>query len=41
MLSYRLGSVNDFHLEFKPVLSFSKPHTFSKKLEKKQKEKCI
>jgi len=29
MLSYRLGTVNDFHLEFKPVLSYSKPHTLS------------
>jgi len=29
MLSYRLGTVNDFHLEFKPVLSYSKPQTFS------------
>ena len=29
MLSYRLGTVNDFHWEFKPVLSYSKPHTFS------------
>jgi len=29
MLSYRLGTVNDFHWDFKPVLSFSKPHTFS------------
>jgi len=29
MLSYRLGMVNDFHLGFKPVLSYSKPHTFS------------
>jgi len=28
MLSYRLGTVNDFHWEFKPVLSYSKPHTF-------------
>jgi len=28
MLSYRLGMVNDFHWEFKPVLSYSKPHTF-------------
>jgi len=26
MLSYRLGTVNDFHWEFKPVLSYSKPH---------------
>jgi len=29
MLRYRLGSVNDFKWEFKPVLSYSKPHTFS------------
>ena len=29
MLSYRLGTVNDFHWEFKPVLSYRKPHTFS------------
>jgi len=29
MLSYRLGTVNDFHWEFKPVLSYSKPYTFS------------
>ena len=26
MLSYRLGTVNDFHWELKPVLSYSKPH---------------
>jgi len=26
---YRLGTVNDFHWELKPVLSYSKPHTFS------------
>jgi len=29
MLSYRLGTVNDFHWGFKPVLIYSKPHTFS------------
>jgi len=29
MLSYRLGTVIDFHWEFIPVLSYSKPHTFS------------
>jgi len=29
MLSYRLGTVNDFHWEFKPVKSYSKRHTFS------------
>jgi len=29
MLSYRLGTVNAFHLEFEPVFSNSKPHTFS------------
>ena len=29
MLIYRLGTVNDCHWEFKSVLSYSKPHTFS------------
>jgi len=29
MLSYRLGSVNDFHCGFKPVLRLGKPHSFS------------
>jgi len=29
MLSYRLGTDNDFHWEFKPALRYSKPHTFS------------
>ena len=29
MLSYRLGTVNDLHLGFKPVLSYNKPHTVS------------
>ena len=29
MLSYRLGTVNDFHWGFKLVLSYSKPYTFS------------
>jgi len=29
MVSYRLGTVNDFHLGFKPVLGYSKPHTFT------------
>ena len=24
MLNYRLGTVNDFHWKFKPVLSYSK-----------------
>jgi len=28
-LSYHLRTVNDFHWELKPVLSYSKPHTFS------------
>ena len=41
MLSYRLGTVNDFHWEYKPVLSYSKLHTFLTFLEKKKKEKCI
>ena len=29
MLSYRLGTLNDFHWGVEPVLSYSKPHTFS------------
>jgi len=42
MLSYRLGTVNDFHWEFKPVLSYSKPHTFSTFFEEeKEFKKCI
>jgi len=38
MLSYRLGTVNDFHWEFKPVVSYSKPHTFSTFLEEIKKK---
>jgi len=42
MLSYRLGTVNDFHWGFKPVLSYSKPTTFSTFLgEEKERKKCI
>ena len=42
MLSYRLSSVNDTHWEFKPVLSYSKPHTFSTCFgEEKERKKCI
>jgi len=42
MLSYRLGTVNDFHWEFKLVLSYSKPHTFSTFFgAEKRKKKCI
>ena len=29
MLSYRHGTINDFYWGFKPVLSYSKPHTSS------------
>jgi len=39
MLSYRLGSVNDFHWGFKPVLSYSKPHTFSTSLGEEKERK--
>ena len=41
-MSYRLGTVNDFHWGFKPVLSYSKPHTFSTSLgeEKERKNAC-
>jgi len=41
MLRYRLGAVNDFHWEFKPVLSYSKPHTFSTLFGEEIKRKCI
>ena len=42
MLSYRLGTVNDFHWEFKPVLSYSKPHTFSTSLgEEKERNNAF
>jgi len=37
MLSYRLGTVNEFHLGFKPILSYSKPHIFLTFLEEKEK----
>jgi len=26
LLSYHIGTVNDFHWGFEPVLSYSKPH---------------
>jgi len=39
MLSYRLGTVNDFHWEFKPFLSYSKPHTFSTSFEEEKERK--
>ena len=42
MLSYRLGTVNDFHWEFKPVFRYSKPHTYSTFIgEEKEKQLCI
>ena len=33
------GTVNDFHWEFKPVLSYSKPHTFSTSLGEENERK--
>jgi len=39
MLSYRLGTVNDFHWGFKPALSYSKPHTFSTSLGEEKERK--
>ena len=39
MLSYRLGTVNDFHWGFKPVLSYSKPRTFSTSLGEEKERK--
>ena len=40
MLSYRLGTVNDFHWKFKPVSIYSKPHTFSTLFEEEKEKKC-
>jgi len=40
MLSYHLGTVNDFYWGFKPVLSYSKPHTFSTFIREKKNKKC-
>ena len=39
MLRYRLGTVNVFHWGFKPVLSYSKPHTFSTSLGEEKERK--
>jgi len=39
MLSYRLGTANDFHWGVKPVLSYSKPHTFSTSLGEEKESK--
>ena len=42
MLSYRLGTVNDFHWVFKPVFRYSKPHTYSTFIgEEKENQLCI
>jgi len=41
MLSYRLGRVNDFHWEFKPVSSYNKPHTFSTLFWRRKRKKSI
>jgi len=42
MLSYRLGTVNDFHWWFKPVFRYSKPHTYSTFIgEEREKQLCI
>jgi len=39
MLSFRLGTVNALHWGFKPVLSYSKPHTFSTSLGEEKERK--
>jgi len=42
LVSYRLGTVNDFHLGFIPVLSYSKSHTYSTFTgDEKEKKKRI
>jgi len=39
MLSFRLGTVNALHWGFKPVLSYSKPHTFSTSIGEEKERK--
>jgi len=41
MLSYRLGTINDLHWKFKPVLSYSKRYTFSTFFGEEKEKKCI
>jgi len=41
MLSYHLGTVNDFHWKFKPVLSYSNLTLSQHFLRRQRKEKCI
>ena len=41
MLSYRLGTVNDFHWGFKPVFRYSKPHTYSTFIGEEKEKLCI
>jgi len=41
MLSYRFGTFNDFYLEYKPVLSYSKPPTLSTLFGEEKENKCI
>ena len=36
MLSYFIGTVNDFYCGFKPVLSLTKPHSLSTLVGEKQ-----
>jgi len=41
MLSYGLGTVNDFHWGFKPVLSYSKPHILNIFGEEKERKNAF
>jgi len=41
MLSYRLGTVNDFHWGFKPLLTYSKTHTYSTFIGEEKENICI
>ena len=41
MLSYRLGTVIDFHWGFKPVFRYSKPTLIQHLLEKKKKNNFV
>jgi len=41
MLSYRLGTVNDFHWEIKAALSYSKPHFLNIFGEEKERKNAF
>jgi len=41
MMRYRIGMVNEFHLEFKPVFRYSKPRTCLKFIGEEQENEML